>query len=330
MRVDIRVKAAYEREIVERHGLMRPYAGTELERELSALVGTGRLSDLFDAVHRLSDALGEEAGQKKTQTPPRGESSMCRYRIRADVRDGVMDLATETDVTYPRDLVERVMWDYAQGRSAVDKAVDRMGRIRDRAESELGASDSTTERRKLEIANALSDRPEWMLSDFDEAVENHVSGISSGSYARKRYLRAVLDELDYTWHPNVDNVFLPKTKDIIPTERDPRSKPYLLLDREEKRDVVRRDAIESAAAKTDTGKSKYTVKDGVRALEGRPTQQSVEQMLRQLADSEDRFSWDDDECVALVESETPTRTPTTDDVSTDMDRLTKATPAYDE
>jgi hypothetical protein len=331
MRLDTRVKAAYEREIVERHGVLQPYAGVELERELAALVGTGRLSALFDAVHRLSDALGEEAVQKKTQTPPRSESTMCRYRIRARVRDDVMDLASEADVTYPRDLVERVMWDYAQGRSAVDKAVDRMGRIRDRAESELGASDSTTERRKLEIANALSERPEWNIDDFDKAVDEHVKGISSGSYARKRYLKPVLDELGYTWHPKIEGAFTPSTKDFIPDERDPRTKPYLLLDREEKREVVRRDAVEAAASKTDTGKSKYTVKQGLRALDGRPTQQSVEQILRHLADDDERFSWDESEAVALVEADTQPRSqPASEDVRGELDAVADATPAHNE
>jgi len=45
MRLDVRVKAEYERAIRETFGVIRPYAGVELERELAALVGDGRLAD---------------------------------------------------------------------------------------------------------------------------------------------------------------------------------------------------------------------------------------------------------------------------------------------
>jgi len=326
LRVDVRVKAAYEREVVNRHGLLRPYAGMELERELGALVGDGRLSDLFDAVHRLSDALGEQSREKKTQSPPHGDAAMCQYRVRETVREGVMDLAQKRDVTYPRDLVERVMWDYAQGRSAVDKAIDRMGRIRDRAESELNAADTTTERRKLEIANALADRPSWTFQEFDDAVDEHASGVSSGSYARQRYLESVLSEIGYTWHPQADGVFVPTTADFVPDEPDVREKPYVLMDRADKREAVRTDALESAGS-TSTRKTKYTVKDGIAVLDGRPNRGTVEQILRTLADTDDQFGWDDDSEVALVESsETPSKTPN-DDVSSEMDQLTEATPA---
>lgn len=336
MRVDVRVKAAYEREIREKYGVIRPYAGVELERECAALVGDGRLADLFDAVHRLSDALGETTREKKTQTPPRSESVVCRYRIRETVREDVTALADKRDVTYPRDLVERVMWDYAQGRSAVDKAVDRMGRIRDKAETELGASDSTTERRALTIVNALTDDSDFgngatfTLDEFDAAVDDHVQGISSGRYARERYLPRVLDEMDYTWHPE-NPVFVSQYEDGIPDDRDPRAKPYVLMDREDKREALRRDAVATAAAKTSTGKAKYTIDDGVSALDGRPNRQTVEQLLRALANDDERVRWNDEEAVALVTGETDTRTQSTaTDVSTEMDALTNATPAYDE
>ena len=326
MRIDVRVKAAYERAIYEKYGLIRPYAGVDLERELAALVGDGRLSDLFDAVHRLSEALGETPRQKKTHMPSRSESVMCRFRIRDEVREKVMALAEERDVTYPRDLVERVMWDYAQDRSAVDKAVDRMGRIRDRAESELGASDSTTERRKLELVNELSKQSQWTLTDFDRAVDEHVSGISSGQYARERYLRAVLDELAYTWHPDNEEVFLPDTTDFLPAQRDPRSKPYLLMDRADKLEAVRQDAIE-AAERAPTKRAKYHVKTGVSMLGGRPNQQTVEYLLRDLASNDDRFRWDESEGVALVTSESQTGGSVAREVDSELDQLTNATPA---
>jgi len=282
LRVDVRVKAAYEREVVDRHGLIRPYAGMELERELAALVGDGRLSDLFDAVHRLSDALGEADREKKTETPPHGDAAICQYRVRATVREGVMDLAEQTDVSYPRDLVERVMWDYAQGRSAVDKAIDRMGRIRDRAESELNAADTTTERRKLEIANALADRPSWTFEEFDDAVDNHASGVSSGSYARDRYLQSVLDEIDYTWHPQADGVFIPTTADFIPDDRDVREKPYVLMDRGDKRESVRTDALESRQSTL----SKTGSRSSTAARTGGPSSRSFGRWPTRTTDSD--------------------------------------------
>lgn len=328
-RIDVRIKAAYEREIVERHGLIRPYAGIELERELSALVGNGRLSELFDAVHRLSDALGETPREKKTQTPPRSESTMCRYRVRESVRNDVMALAQQRDVTYPRELVERVMWDYAQGRSAVDKAVDRMGRIRDKAESELGATDSTTERRKLEIVNELKDRPSWTLREFDEAVDQKASGISSGRYARERYLDDVLNELEYTWHPKAEGVFIPKTSDLIEPNRDPRSKPYVLMNREDKQDAVRVAAIEKAS-QTSIGSAKYSVAEGVRTLDGRPNNATVEQIMESLAKSNNRFIWKGEDAVLLVKTSTENSKNGSSHVAGEMEQLSNAVPARQE
>jgi len=334
MRVDVRVKAAYERAIRETFGVIRPYAGIELERELAALVGDGRLAELFDAVHRLSDALGETTREKKTQTPPRSESVMCRYRIRETVRADVMRLADERDVTYPRDLVERVMWSYAQGRSAVDKAVDRMGRIRDKAETELGASDSTTERRALTIVNALTDEnrfgggDSFTLNQFDNAVDQDVQGISSGTYARERYLPRVLDEMDYTWHPKDAEVFVSEYQEFIPDERDPRAKPYVLMDREDKREAIRADALDTAAGKSDTRKAKYSVGDGVSALDGRPNRQTVEQLLRVLASDDERVEWNAEESVALVTAEAPTQ-PSAGAAAADWGDLDNATAARD-
>lgn len=336
MRLDVRVKAEYERAIREKFGVIRPYAGVELERECAALVGDGRLADLFDAVHRLSDALGETTREKKTQTPPRSESVMCRYRIRETVREDVMALADEADVTYPRDLVERVMWDYAQDRSAVDKAVDRMGRIRDKAETELGASDSTTERRTLTIVNALTDEnrfgggDSFTLEQFDGAVDQDVQGISSGSYARQQYLPRVLNEMEYTWHPKNSQVFVSEFEKFVPDERDARTKPYVLMDRKDKREAIRRDAVETAAEKTSTRKTKYRVEDGVSALEGRPNHQTVEQLLRALANTDERFTWDDTDGVALVTGETKSSGGGAGDVSAEWDQLSNATTAREQ
>lgn len=342
LRVNVRVKAAFEREITERHGMLRPYAGVELEKELASLVGDGRLANLTDAVHRLADALGETAVEKKTQTPTGGEATVARYRIRESVREDVMRLAEQTDVTYPRDLVERVMWDYAQGRSSVDKAVDRMGRIRDRAESELDASDSTTERRTMTIVNALSDDdydgtgagPTFTLKEFDDVVDNHVKGISSGSYARKQYLAAVLEEMGYTWHPNAP-IFVSKDEPFVPDdERDPRTKPYLLMDRDDKIAALREAAIQAAKDKSSTNRTKFTTSDGVSTLEGKPSKKTVEHLLRELAKDSDQFSWKDDlEGIRVdIKTSSTAAKPSANESpaesgSVSMDQLSAATPA---
>jgi hypothetical protein len=334
LRVNVRIKAAFEREIVERHGMLRPYAGTELERELASLVGDGRLADLTDAVHRLSDALGEDRVQKKTQTPSGGDATVARYRIRESVRNDLMRLAEQADVTYPRDLVERVMWDYAQGRSSVDKAVDRMRRIRDRAESELDASDSTTERRTMTIANALSEDETdfgagatFKLDEFDDAVDNHVTGISSGSYARKQYLAPVLEEMGYTWHPDAP-VFVSEDEPFVPDERDPRTKPYLLMDRDDKIEALREDAIATAADKSDTKMAKYTTSDGVAALEGKPARKTVAHLFRAIAEDSARFTWDDENDTLKVDLKTRSQAPA-ESGSVSMDQLSAAQPAHE-
>lgn len=336
LRVNVRIKAAFEREIVERHGMLRPYAGTELERELASLVGDGRLADLTDAVHRLADALGETAVQKKTQTPSGGEATVVRYRIRESVREDLMQLAEQADVTYPRDLVERVMWDYAHGRSSVDKAVDRMRRIRDRAESELDASDSTTERRTMTIANALSEDDTdfgagatFTLNEFDDVVDTHVKGISSGSYARKQYLAPVLEEMGYTWHPDAP-VFVSEDEPFVPDgDRDPRTKPYLLMDRDDKIGALREDAIAAAKDKSDTNRAKFTTSDGVATLEGKPAKKSVEHLLRELAKDSERFTWKDDSETLRVDLQTVTPQPTAESGSVSMDQLSAAQPAHE-
>lgn len=333
LRVNVRVKAAFEREIVARHGMLRPYAGTELERELASLVGDGRLADLTDAVHRLADALGEDRVQKKTQSPSGGDATVARYRIRESVRGDLMRLAEQADVTYPRDLVERVMWDYAQGRSSVDKAVARMGRIRDRAESELDASDSTTERRTMTIANALDDDADFgagasfKLEEFDEAVDNHVTGISSGSYARKQYLAPVLDEMGYTWHPEAP-MFVSEDEPFVPDERDPRTKPYLLMDRDDKIEALREDAIATAEDKSDTNRAKYATSDGVAALEGKPARKTVAHLLREIAEDSARFTWDDENDTLKVDLKTRSQPPT-ESGSVSMDQLSAAQPAHE-
>ena len=290
LRIDSEIKQRYEDRILEKFGTLEPYAGTELERELRVVVGQGELSELVDRTHGLALSLGESQAENKKSTPNRsGETEVVGYRIHSKIRDKVKKEAQiAADVTYARDIVESVMWAYACDNQTESKVADRLERIESFVEAKTSDKDAKT-RRTESIIQAVTPG-EFMLKDFDKAVDEEAHGINSGDYARKEYLPRVLDEADYTFHPDTPRLFVPADS-VNLSQQDPQDKLQFLQDEEDKIEIILRDAIESAKS-SDQPKINYEPADAVAALGKGTTQQAARSKFEQVASRSERVEYE--------------------------------------
>ena len=185
VRVDERAKDAYEEEIRRRYADSAAPAGVVMEQELSAVFGSGEFSELVDATHSLAETFGEEPREKKISREDRGESVRAQYRISESTRAQLMEYAETADVTYARDVVERVMWSYAAGQSTVERATERIERVEKHGER-TNDTRSAVERRADTIAHQIENTVDVFPPEyFDEVVETEATGISPSDHVRE-------------------------------------------------------------------------------------------------------------------------------------------------
>jgi hypothetical protein len=302
LRIDSRIKQRYENRILEKFGTLEPYAGTELERELRVVIGQGELSKLVDRTHELARSLGERQGENKKSSPNRsGETVVVGYRIHAEIRDKVKKEAQNAaDVTYARDIVESVMWAYACGNQTESKVADRLDRIEAFVEAKTSDKDAKT-RRTESIIEAVTPG-EFLLEDFNQAVDEEASGINAGDYAREEYLPRVLAELDYTYHPENPSLFI-STDKVDCSEQDPRDKLQFLRDEDDEIKLILKDAIESAKSNNKPKSNiRYTPADAVAALGKGTTQKAARSKFEQVASRSKKIEYEKTEGYLSVQT----------------------------
>ena len=252
LRVSESVKNAYEDAIYHERGCVSPYAAVTLEDELQVLLDQGPVADLWATTGDLLDTLDLERDEKKIEAVgvDRGETTVVGYRIAADVRAGVKELAEQGSFESAGGIIERVMWSYATSGSRLERLRKRIGQLEDTVRSvDTDESLGPKQRRQQQIADALGCEGAFTLDQFDDAVDAHAEGISAGKHERKRHLGPVLELLDYTWHPNNPSLFYPReyAKEQGWLERqDPRRKPKFLRDKRDEREAIILDAIEKS------------------------------------------------------------------------------------
>jgi hypothetical protein len=256
LRVDATVLERFDERVVEKYGHRQPYAAVELERELRHVLDSGVVSQLWCVADELLSALGIPTGGKNSLREfdrDGAETTVLRYKIDADLRDDLVAEADKRD-TSAGELVETTMqrfYDSARG-SVVERVVDRLERATTVGD-ELNTDKGATERRRDTIAAAVAgdDRTGFTLEEFDDAIDEHVRGLSASSYARQEHLEPVLERIEYTWTPYNSEVFVPREHSgyDLPSadgDRDPRGRPAVLTDENHMTVAVAVEAVERA------------------------------------------------------------------------------------
>lgn len=288
LRVDATIKQQYENRILEKFGVLQPYAGTELERELRVITGNGELSELVDKAQQLTRSIGETSTENKNLKANRsGDSEVIGYRIHSEVRSALKSEAQRaSDVTYASELVESAMLAYARGDQTESKVAARLDRIEDFVDANTSDKDVVT-RRTESIAEVFQDKKQFTLADFDTAVDEKARGINAGDYARKEYLPRVLEEIDYVTHPEDPEIFQPAEM-VSPSEQDPRNKLPILRDEDEMVEIIVFDVL-NRGLDAEGSALEYTPADAADALGKGMTRGKARQLFDRVALMSDRI-----------------------------------------
>lgn len=292
LRIDEDVKRNFNNAIKAKFGKCRPYAGIELERELRYFLNQGELADLQDAVDDLTDSLGGSESKEKTREVNRGETVVASHRIAENVRTALIS-ASQDDYRSAGELAEAIMYGYITDGSVIERVTQKLQRISEESQPDVDNSMGAKERRTNTIVNALG-RPKeggFTLDDLDQAIEA-AKGISASDYTREQYLPRVLDELDFTWHPNNPELYVASEGLELPDPRDPTKKPLMLMDRDDKRL-----AIKVAAYRSRDGsriKAVFSIADVVDLFKGQIRKSTVRQLMREVAKSSPGYVYNRD------------------------------------
>lgn len=191
-RVPKDVLQAYKDRIRSEKPQIEPYGGVILEIELKIQLSTDGLGDFYDSLPTHSAS----ADSKKNNPMPSGESKVVQFRIDPSVRAQLRQ-STKNTPDDPSDILARVMWSYAQGDGFIDRILSAVS-----DEDSQYDDMSAVERRKEQIKDWLRehfgdgkriDQP-FEVDDFDRAAAE-AADVTTKSYAREKYLRDVLDEM---------------------------------------------------------------------------------------------------------------------------------------
>jgi len=209
----------FEDYLHEKYGMKAPYAGIEIERELRTLREHNDLASLEDEIDRVLRAAGRRPTdtQEKnilTRSASDGPTTIKNYRIHEDVRAWFV-----ANYDNPGRVVGRLMRYIADG-GTIDRLLRRFHRVADDAEALLAdladgdeSSAGAKERRRRTLFTHLAaDGTPFDIDNFDDAVDDHLTGIDSGDYAREEYLESILDRANYTRHPLNPDVFVPEER----------------------------------------------------------------------------------------------------------------------
>jgi hypothetical protein len=271
LRVGKKVKENYEQCIAAKHGTTHPHAVTELERELRLRLERGTVDELYSSIESIAERFGKLPPEKKNLNVPDSETTVVRYRVAEPIKRGIESMMAETNHSNPGAFVETVMHKYAIGESADERLINLADRIKKASEHKFNDELSAKERRTKAIADELPNA--FTLSEFGDAIES-ATKFSDSPHTRSTYLPRVFDEKGCTWHPRKPGQFVP-ADDVPPEkERNPRGKPYLLMDDSDKRAALKYTLYQNGAPIDTT--------DAVSILQGKPNPTTAEQLMRDI------------------------------------------------
>lgn len=279
---------------------------------MRAFADVGSLKRLHDNITALSRSLASDGSEKNGLEAPRGETKICQYHVAPSIKSAFMEAAARDDRGAGVVLGD-VMYRYATDGDPAARQADRVARLLD------VQRDAETENPAKKIASHLGEQ--FLLSDVETAAKE--AGYNSVSYALERYLSSVLTECGVTWHPNNSELFVPISSDVVPSERDPRSMPWQLMDDSDKEQAILRELREESISSSSQTRANLDVSEMRAVLDDRPHPDTVIQLARQLASDTDdvdvveKAEWDHPRLAApdLAQS-----------ASVELDRLSQATP----
>jgi hypothetical protein len=302
LRVDTSIKNAYEDVIQARYGCTTPYAGIELERELRYLLREGELDELHRAVDELSDAVEFEIELEKNKligNRSREDTTVVGYHIHSDIQHRIKN--DNEDCRSSGKLIENVMLRYIEHGSTTGYLTSHIQQIAEEIASRNSSFKdlSATERRTKSIVQTLTeeDRTGFKFKEFCEAIDT-AEGISQSRYVIEQYLPRVLDELNYTWHPDNPRLFVSKNDDSyeIPEFRDLRKKPKWLMTEEDEQLAIKLDAFIEVTSVNKT----YSVDKARSMLNTNPSKSKVDQLMKNIADESPGYRYNSDKRKLLV------------------------------
>ena len=291
LRVDKDVKSAFNEAIESKFGKCRPYAGVELEREFRYFLNEGEFAELKDVVDDLADSFDSSEGKEKIRETGRGETTVASHRISEDVRRDLIS-ASEDDYRSPGELVEAIMYGYITNGSVTERVTQKLREISEQSRPDGDDSMGAKERRTKTIAHKLN-RPEgtaFTIDEFDEAIKA-AQGIGVSDYTRQQYLPRVLDELEFTWHPQNPDLFIDGESIELPEVRDPTNKPVMLMDENDEKLSIKLAAYRSQSDFKD--KATFSVTDAVDLFGGRVRKNTVRPLMKEVANSSPGYQWDE-------------------------------------
>lgn len=240
-RVPESVKNRYENKIAEVYGTVRPWAATELERELRTQFG------LSGGPPRGVSSDPEHTRKKLVRSESvTSDSIVVNYRIHPDVRNELSDYCDETG-THMGHFLGNVMISIANSLSDGGDSTSQEpdgGVVTEPPQTDETASpevpDPTDDLPTHEaVATRLESDHQFSYTDFCDAWEA-VDGEQPTKHKVDKYLPRVLDILDYTWFETENGanseLYMPESE--APDTRDIRTKPYVLMDRDDLRDFA--------------------------------------------------------------------------------------------
>jgi hypothetical protein len=289
LRVDEDVKNAFNEEIRQTFGQLRPYAGVELEREFRYFLDRGDIADLKAAIDDLATIFDESSRKEKIRETQRGTTTVVGYRIAESTRESMINAAND-DYRSAGELIEAIMYQYATEGSATRRMIKKIQRVLDSVDGNQDENIGAKERRTRTIAAEI-DQPGMFgfdLAEFNEAIET-AQGINSSDYTRKQYLPRVLDKLGYTWDPEDPEWFVSQDAPNIPSVRDPTKKPYILMDKSDKRLAIKIAAYRNIGILTS---ATFSISDAVDALGGQVRKTTVRPLMQNIAASSPGYRYD--------------------------------------
>lgn len=281
VRVDKQVKDAFDEKIIETFGTQRPYAGIELEREFRAFLDRGDVADLRFVVEDLLAVFEDTDHEKKIRKPKRKKSVSIGYRISEELRREMKSVSDKDSRSFGK-IVELIMYKYVMEGRFLHRITEDLQHVLERVETERDDSLGAKGRRTQTIADELDSRDldAFDIADFEDAIEI-ASGIGASTYTKKEYLPRVLDKLNFTWDPENPERFIDREADSVPDIRDLTTKPYILMNREDKRKAIKIAAYRSATSRH----SQFSIEDAAAVLQGRPKRSTIKTLLREIASS---------------------------------------------
>lgn len=299
VRVDKSLKEAFDEEIVENFGTLRPYAGIELERECRAFLDRGDINDLRAVVDDLTAVFSESDRKNKIRKINRRKSTTVGYRISDQLRHELKNVA-QNDYRSIGRLVEAIMYRYVTEGNIIQRLTKELHQVLEHVENDhddaLGAKGRRTQTIIAELENI--DQDAFDMTDFEQAIET-ASGIGASAYTKKEYLPRVLDTMNYTWDPENPGRFIDKESYNVPNIRDLTTKPYLLMQREDKRKAIKIAAYKSVTSRSPT----TTIEDATAVLQGRPKRSTIKALLREISSSAPGYQYSTEKGKLKVDTE---------------------------